>query len=81
MQSIWADAAKFEAMAAGAGDPRTKAAFKNQAEQYRKMALARAEQLGISPDDVVPGSESHFIGTAHAPHQRIYWVDSRDVRF
>jgi hypothetical protein len=47
------EAAEFEHRAEEATDQKLKIALKGQAEQYRKLALARAEQLGIPPDEVV----------------------------
>jgi hypothetical protein len=47
-----AEAVKFERMADDAIDERVKAAFKNQAEAYRKLAIKRANDLGIPPPEV-----------------------------
>ena len=41
-----AEAIKFERMADGAIDEKAKAAFKNQADNYRKLAIKRAKELG-----------------------------------
>jgi hypothetical protein len=51
-----ADAVKFERMAEDAIDPTVKAAFKNQAEAYRKLAVKRANELGV-PVPAIPESE------------------------
>ena len=51
------EAAKFERLAEETIDQKLKLALKAQAEQYRKLALVRAEQLGIPPDEVGPGSK------------------------
>jgi hypothetical protein len=41
-----AEAIKFERMADDAIDEKAKAAFKNQADNYRKLAIRRAKELG-----------------------------------
>ena len=41
-----AEAIKFERMADDAIDEKAKAAFKNQAEDYRKLAIKKAKELG-----------------------------------
>ena len=41
-----AEAIKFEQMAADITDVTAKAAFKNQADAYRKLAIMRAKELG-----------------------------------
>ena len=41
-----AEAIKFERMAGDAVDEKTKAAFKNLADAYRKLAIKRAKELG-----------------------------------
>ena len=41
-----AEAAKFERMADDAMDGKTKAALKQQADAYRKLAIKRAKELG-----------------------------------
>jgi hypothetical protein len=41
-----AEALKFERMADDAIDEKAKAAFKNQAGNYRKLAIKRAKELG-----------------------------------
>jgi hypothetical protein len=41
-----AEAIKFERMADDAIDEKVKAAFKNQADSYRKLAIKRAKELG-----------------------------------
>ena len=46
------DALKFEQMAEDAKDEALKAAFIKQATDYRKLALKRAEQLGMPLPDV-----------------------------
>jgi len=48
------DALKFERMAEDAIDDALKAAFKNQAAAYRKLAIKRAKDLGIPPPSVPP---------------------------
>ena len=48
------DAIKFEQMAEDAKDDALKAAFRNQAADYRKLALERAKQLGMQLPDVSP---------------------------
>ena len=47
-----ADAVKFQRMAEDAIDPAVKAAFKNQAEAYRKLVIKRAIELGVPPPDI-----------------------------
>jgi hypothetical protein len=46
------DAIKFEQMAEDAEDAAVKAAFKNQAQAYRKLAIKRAKELGMPPPDI-----------------------------
>jgi hypothetical protein len=46
------DALKFEQMAEDAKDEALKAAFMKQAADYRKIALKRAEQLGMPLPEV-----------------------------
>ena len=41
-----AEAVKFDRMADDAIDEKIKAAFKNQADAYRKLAIKRAKELG-----------------------------------
>jgi len=41
-----AEAIKFERMADDAIDEKVKASFKNQADNYRKLAIKRAKELG-----------------------------------
>jgi hypothetical protein len=48
------EAIKFEQMALDAIDAKTKAAFKNQAVAYRKLAIQRAQRLGIPVPDTLP---------------------------
>ena len=48
------DAIKFEQMADEANDEALKASFKNQAAEYRKLAIKRAKQLGMPLPDVSP---------------------------
>jgi len=47
------EAIKFEHMANDAIDVKAKAAFKNQAVAYRKLAIQRAEQLGVPVPDAL----------------------------
>jgi len=47
----WADALKFDQMAEEAKDETLKAAYRNQAEQCRKLAIKRAEELGLPPPE------------------------------
>jgi len=47
------EAIKFEHMAHDAIDVKAKAAFKNQAVAYRKLAIQRAEQLGVPVPDAL----------------------------
>jgi hypothetical protein len=47
-----ADAAKFERMAEEQNDPDVKAAMKKQAAAYRKLAVERANRMGIPPPDI-----------------------------
>ena len=56
MTEYLAEAVKFERMADDAIDERVKAAFKNQAEAYRKLAIKRAHDLGVPPPDVPEAS-------------------------
>ena len=49
-----AEAIKFERMADDAIDERVKAAFKNQAYAYRKLAIKRAKELGTQTPDAPP---------------------------
>lgn len=47
-----AEAVKFGRMAEDAIGDDARAAFKNQAEAYRKLAIKRAKEFGLpSPDD------------------------------
>jgi hypothetical protein len=46
------DAIKFEQMAEDAEDAAVKAALKNQAQAYRKLAIKRAKELGMPPPDI-----------------------------
>ena len=48
------DAIKFEQMAEDAKDDALKAALRNQAADYRRLALKRAKQLGMPLPDVTP---------------------------
>ena len=48
------DAIKFEQMAEDTKDEALKAAFMKQAADYRKIALKRAEQLGMPLPDGSP---------------------------
>jgi hypothetical protein len=48
------DAIKFEQMAEDAKDEALKAAFMKQAADYRKLALKRAGQVGMSLPDISP---------------------------
>ena len=47
-----AEAVKFERMADDAIDNKVKAAFNNQAENYRKLAIKGAHDLGVPPPEV-----------------------------
>lgn len=49
-----ADAIKFDQMAEDATDTALKTSCRKQAAEYRKLALKRAKQLGMSPPDVLP---------------------------
>lgn len=49
-----ADAIKFDRMAEDAADTALKTSFRNQATEYRKLALKRAKQVGMSTPDVSP---------------------------
>jgi hypothetical protein len=42
-------ALNFERMAAAESDPQLKANFEKQAAAYRKLATARAKELGMEP--------------------------------
>jgi hypothetical protein len=46
-----AEVVKFERMAADAMDEKVKAAFKSQADAYRKLANKRAIDLGLPTPD------------------------------
>jgi hypothetical protein len=46
------DAIKFEQMAEDAEDAAVKAALKNQAQAYRKLATKRAKELGMPPPEI-----------------------------
>jgi len=48
------EVAKFKHMAEEATDQKIKIALQAQAEHYRGLALGRAEQLGLPPDEI-PG--------------------------
>jgi len=48
------DVLKFEQMAGDAKDEALKTAFMKQAADYRKIALKRAEQLGMPLPDISP---------------------------
>ena len=52
----FAEAVKFDRMADDAIDKKVKAAFKNQAQAYRKLAIKRAHDLGVAPPDASDAS-------------------------
>jgi hypothetical protein len=45
------EAVKFERMAREASAPELKAAFEKQAADYRKIAVKRANEVGVPPPD------------------------------
>jgi hypothetical protein len=46
------EAAKFERMATETNNIELKVAFKKQADEYRKLAVRRAKELGIPPPNI-----------------------------
>ena len=51
------EAAKFKRMAEEATDQKQKIALQAKAEYHRTLARARAEQLGLPPDEIPGMSE------------------------
>jgi hypothetical protein len=46
------EAVKFERMAREASTPELKAALEKQAADYRKLAVKRANEIGVPPPDI-----------------------------
>jgi hypothetical protein len=55
------NAIKFEQMAEDAKDEALKAAFMKQPADYRKLALKRAEQLGMPLPDISPETKRNEV--------------------